>query len=113
MWLPSAEGLIQNGKSYLLTKHGHVYGGKTEVEAKCKVVCKHARKYLHKNNTTKMPVESCDDGQGGYYPAVVAIVLLGNVAMREDPRPNIMNTVTLFCFCCLFGDERELNPFGI
>ena len=26
MWLPSAEGLIQNGKSYLLTKHGHVYG---------------------------------------------------------------------------------------
>ena len=97
----------------IFSRNMGMFTAKTEVEAKCKVVCKHTCKYLHKNNTTKMPVESCDDGQGGFYPAVVAIVLLGNVAMREDPRPNIMNTVTLFCFCCLFGDERELNPFGI
>jgi len=59
----------------IFSRNMGMFTAKTEVEAKCKVVCKHTCKYLHKNNTTKMPVESCDDGQGGYYPAVVAIVL--------------------------------------
>ena len=37
-----------------------------------------------------------------HYPAVLKIVLLGNVATREYPRVDSMNSFTLICFCCLF-----------